>query len=108
MRILFVRAARAIPGGERPLRARQQEALAEGNGVHREREVKVFIRGWIGYFRPADMKRALMSWDEWLCRRFRMYIWKQWEKPKTKVANLTHRRSSFFVVRFYWFGSEKR
>ena len=24
----------------------------------------------------------------WLRRRFRMYIWKQWKKPKTKVANL--------------------
>ena len=52
------------------------------------REVKVFIRGWIGYFRVADMKRTLMSWDEWLRHRFRMYIWKQWKKPKTKVANL--------------------
>ena len=51
-------------------------------------EVKVFIRGWIGYFRAADMKRTLMSWDEWMRRRFRMYIWKQWKKPKTKVANL--------------------
>ena len=51
-------------------------------------EVKVFIRGWIGYFRAADMKRTMMSWDEWLRRRFRMYIWKQWKKPKTKVTNL--------------------
>ncbi len=24
----------------------------------------------------------------WLRCRFRMYIWKQWKKPKTKVANL--------------------
>lgn len=52
------------------------------------REVKVFIRGWLGYFHVADMKRIMQSWDEWLRRRFRMYIWKQWKKPKTKVANL--------------------
>lgn len=52
------------------------------------REVKVFIRGWLGYFHVADMKRTVQSWDEWLRRRFRMYIWKQWKKPKTKVANL--------------------
>ena len=51
-------------------------------------EVKRFIRGWLGYFRVADMKRTMQSWDEWLRRRFRMYIWKQWKKPKTKVANL--------------------
>ena len=51
-------------------------------------EVKRFIRGWLGYFHVADMKRNMQSWDEWLRRRFRMYIWKQWKRPKTKVANL--------------------
>ena len=51
-------------------------------------EVKVFIRGWLGYFHVAEMKRMMKSWDEWLRRRFRMYIWKQWKKPRTKVANL--------------------
>ncbi len=51
-------------------------------------EVKVFIRGWLGYYFVADMKRTLHSWNEWLRRRFRMYIWKQWKKPRTKVANL--------------------
>lgn len=50
--------------------------------------VKVYIRGWIGYFYVADMKRILQSWNEWLRRRMRMYIWKQWKKPRTKVQNL--------------------
>ncbi len=50
--------------------------------------VKVYIRGWIGYFYVADMKRILESWNEWLRRRMRMYIWKQWKKPRTKVQNL--------------------
>ena len=36
---------------------------------------QVFIRGWIGYFRAAGVKRTMMSLDEWLRRRFRMYIW---------------------------------
>lgn len=50
--------------------------------------VKVFLRGWLGYYYVADMKRTLQSWNEWLRRRFRCYIWKQWKKPKTKVASL--------------------
>ena len=54
----------------------------------RDGEVKVFIRGWIGYFRAAGMKRTMMSLDEWLRRRFLMYIWKKWKKPKMKVTNL--------------------
>ncbi len=44
-------------------------------------EVKVFIRGRLGYYYVADMKRTLQHWNEWLRRRFRMYIWKQWKKP---------------------------
>ncbi|WP_068501386.1 group II intron reverse transcriptase/maturase [Paenibacillus kribbensis] len=50
--------------------------------------VKAYIRGWIGYFYVADMKRILQSWNEWLRRRMRMYVWKQWKKPRTKVQNL--------------------
>ena len=60
-----------------------------GRNVRRVmQEVKVYIRGWLGYFHVADMKRTMKSWDEWLRRRFRMYIWKQWKKPRTRVENL--------------------
>ncbi|WCF06897.1 group II intron reverse transcriptase/maturase [Paenibacillus thiaminolyticus] len=51
-------------------------------------KVKIYIRGWIGHFYVADMKRILQNWNEWLRRRMRMYIWKQWKKPRTKVQNL--------------------
>ncbi|MGF9917305.1 group II intron reverse transcriptase/maturase [Paenibacillus ehimensis] len=62
---------------------------SQGKNVRQVMEdVKVYIRGWIGHFYVADMKRILLRWNEWLRRRFRMYIWKQWKKPKTKVENL--------------------
>ena len=51
-------------------------------------KVKLFIRGWIQYFYVADMIRTMQSWNEWLRCRFRMYIWKQWKKPKTRKENL--------------------
>lgn len=61
----------------------------QGRNVRKVMEnVKVYIRGWVGYYYIASMKRILQSWNEWLRRRFRMYIWKQWKKPKTKVKNL--------------------
>ena len=76
--------------GYRPKRSGQQaiqkvKEYAERNRGHNVRrvmaEVKVFIRGWLGYFHVAEMKRMMKSWDEWLRRRIRMYIWKQWKKP---------------------------
>ena len=51
-------------------------------------KVKVFIRGWLGYFYIASIRSMMKSWDEWLRRRFRMYIWKQWKLPRTRVKNL--------------------
>ena len=51
-------------------------------------KVKAFIRGWLGYFYIARMRNTMKSWDEWLRRRFRMYIWKQWKLPRTRVKNL--------------------
>lgn len=51
-------------------------------------EITQYMKGWLGYYYIADMKRILQSWNEWLRRRLRMYIWKQWKKPKTRVKNL--------------------
>lgn len=51
-------------------------------------EIQTYIRGWLGYFYIASMKRTLTSWNQWLRRRIRMYIWKQWKKPRTRVAAL--------------------
>ena len=51
-------------------------------------EIAQYMKGWLGYYYIAEMKRTLKSWDEWLRRRIRMYIWKQWKKARTRVKNL--------------------
>lgn len=50
--------------------------------------IKVYMQGWLSYYGIADMKSMIENWDGWLRRRIRMYIWKQWKKPKTRVENL--------------------
>lgn len=47
-----------------------------------------FIRGWMGYFRLADTPRKFADLDEWFRRRMRQIRWKEWKKPRTRVANL--------------------
>ena len=46
------------------------------------------MRGWLGYYGIAEMDTLMKQWNEWLRRRIRMYIWKQWKKPKTRMENL--------------------
>ena len=46
------------------------------------------IRGWINYFRIADMKTLITRIGEHLRHRLRMCIWKYWKKPMTKYKAL--------------------
>ena len=46
------------------------------------------MRGWLGYYGIAEMNTTMEEWNGGLCRRIRMYIWKQWKLPRTRVKNL--------------------
>jgi len=46
------------------------------------------IRGWINYFRLANMKKVCKEIDQHMRFRLRMCIWKQWKKPKTRYKSL--------------------
>ncbi len=52
------------------------------------KKLEEYIKGWVGYYHLANMKRFLIETDEWLRRRLRMCIWKSWKRVKTRVANL--------------------
>ena len=51
-------------------------------------KLRQVIRGWVNYFKIANMRRIAQKLDEWIRRRIRMCYWKQWKKIKTKYDNL--------------------
>jgi len=51
-------------------------------------ELKVYTRGWLGYYAIADMRERISALDKWLRRRLRQYLWKQWKKISAKFRNL--------------------
>ena len=62
---------------------------SNGMGYARRKEVLwQTFRGWLEYFKYADMKTMLKQLDQWYRRRLRMCIWKCWRKVKTRFANL--------------------
>jgi len=50
-----------------------------------------YLRGWINYFGIANCYQECVELDCWIRRRVRMCYWRQWRKPRTKVANLLKR-----------------
>ena len=73
------------------LKSRLRELTSRSNGMgyaQRKEKLKLFIRGWVEYFKLAKMKGFLTRTDEWLRHRIRMCIWKSWKNPKTRIQNL--------------------
>lgn len=49
------------------------------------------LRGWINYFRYAEVKGIFEELDGWLRRKLRRILWKQWKRPYTRAKNLMRR-----------------
>lgn len=54
----------------------------------RIKQINYLVRGWINYFKIANMKGKLMDIDEHLRVRIRVIIWKQWKKIKRRCKAL--------------------
>ena len=50
---------------------------------NRIKKINYLIRGWINYFKIANMKKKITEIDEHLRTRMRVIIWKQWKKIRT-------------------------
>ncbi|MGM1052736.1 MAG: group II intron maturase-specific domain-containing protein [Pseudomonadota bacterium] len=73
------------------LMGRVREILKRGRGgdIRRvTRELAPVLRGWASYFRLVDVKRPLEALDQWVRRRLRDLIWRQWKCPKTRRRKL--------------------
>ena len=53
--------------------------------IHKIKEVQ---RGWLGYYRMANILGKLKDLDGWLRNRLRYCIWHHWKKPERKRKNL--------------------
>lgn len=52
------------------------------------KELTPIIRGWVAYFRLAQVKARFEELDAWLRRKLRRILWKQWKRPRTRFAQL--------------------
>jgi RNA-directed DNA polymerase len=71
-----------------------RERLRGGRGRNLKRQIEELIpllRGWINYFRLAEVKGVLEELDGWLRRKFRGILWRQWKRSHTRARNLMKR-----------------
>jgi RNA-directed DNA polymerase len=52
------------------------------------KELSVYLIGWRGYFGFCETPSVLRELDQWIRRRLRAIVWKQWKSGPTRYAEL--------------------
>jgi RNA-directed DNA polymerase len=55
------------------------------------KELASYLRGWRSYFGFCETPTVLESLDQWIRRRLRSMIWKQWKRGRVRFARLCAR-----------------
>lgn len=82
---------RLHPKSVAKMKGKLKELTSRSNGWWYARlkdKLNQSIKGWMNYFKLADMRSILQMTDEWLRHRIRSYVWKSWKKVGTKFKNL--------------------
>ncbi len=82
---------RVHPKSLSKLKMKLRVLTGRSNGMSiqgRKEKLNQLIRGWVNYFKLANMKHLLKALDGWLRRRLRMVTWKRWKRVRTRFENL--------------------
>jgi RNA-directed DNA polymerase len=82
------------PQSERRLREKLARPLAAGRGWSLARTIEAInplLMGWRSYYRLAEIHGAFTEVDNWVRRKLRCLVWRQWKRPKTRLKKLVGR-----------------
>jgi RNA-directed DNA polymerase len=73
------------------IRAKLKDIFRAGRGRSLRtviEELKPILRGWVNYFRLAEVKGIFEELDGWIRRKLRCILWRQWKRSHTRAKNL--------------------
>lgn len=76
------------------LKQKLKELFQRGRGWSLARtveELNPILRGWSNYYRLAEVKGVFDELDQWIRRRLRVLLWRQWKRPRTRFQELQKR-----------------
>ena len=85
---------RIAPKAVARFKERVRELTRRTRGVSIERmaeELSRYLRGWIGYFGKCETPSVLKALEQWIRRRLRSVIWKQWKRGRVRYGELRKR-----------------
>jgi RNA-directed DNA polymerase len=77
------------------LKMKLREILRRGRGRNIgqqiEEDLTPLLRGWMNYFRLAEVKGIFEELDSWIRRKLRCVIWRQWKRTFARAKGLMKR-----------------
>jgi RNA-directed DNA polymerase len=73
---------------------RVRELTCRTRGIRLEqmtKELATYVRGWKSYFGFSQTPSVLHRLEQWMRRRLRSMIWKQWKRGQVRFRNLRQR-----------------
>jgi RNA-directed DNA polymerase len=86
---------KVAPASVQRLKGRLREIFRRGKGRNLSKliaeELTPLLRGWLNYFRLAEVKGIFEELDGWIRRKLRNLIWRKWKRPYTRAKYLLQR-----------------
>ena len=82
------------PKSVKRMRLKLKDLFRRGRGwslTRTIRELNPILRGWGYYYRLADVDGVFKELDQWVRRRLRLILWRQWKRPRTRDKELQKR-----------------
>jgi group II intron reverse transcriptase/maturase len=82
------------PKSVKRLKTKLKELFRRGRGwslARTIRELNSVLRGWGYYYRLSDVEGVFEDLDQWVRRRLRLLLWRQWKRPRTRFNELRKR-----------------
>jgi RNA-directed DNA polymerase len=85
---------KVAPASIKRLKRKLKELFSAGRGRNLATfitELRPILRGWVNYFRLAEVKGVFEELDGWIRRKLRCILWRQWKRTVTRAKNLMRR-----------------
>ena len=85
---------KVAPESEARLRVKLKAIFKRGRGRSVGQvieDMRKLLLGWSNYFKLAEVKNVFERLDEWIRRRMRCILWRQWKCTYTRAKNLIKR-----------------
>jgi RNA-directed DNA polymerase len=82
---------KVAPESVKRLKSKLRILFRRGRGRSLSRvcqELSTVLRGWVAYYRMSEVKVSFDRLDEWIRRKLRTILWRQWKRPRTRRKKL--------------------